>query len=144
MELGRKNLALKYGEAKKQLCQSKRTGPQASIDTDVDVIRLQHEGTRILPAGVNRNCLKFAGITIGDPDEVSKALVKAVAGNRSKLRTRMIPFLNSPLVKLQHKVCILQGAAGARSLCCHLARGQSKEQTRRAFEEGDALFTATY
>jgi hypothetical protein len=146
MELGRTNLALKYGEAKKQLYQSKRTGTQTSIDTDVDVIRLRHEGTRILPAGVNRNYLKFAGITIGDPDEVSKALVKAVrvAGDRSKLKTRMIPFLESPLVKLQHKFCILQVAAGPRSLCCHLARGQSKEQTRRAFEKGDALFTATY
>ena len=58
----------------------------------------------------------------------------------------MIPFLDSPLVKLQHKfrVCILQRAAGPRSLCCHLARGQSKEQTRRAFEEGDTLYRATY
>jgi hypothetical protein len=112
VELGRTNLALKYGEAKKQLYQSKRTGDQTSIDTDVDVIRLQHEGTgtrrRILPAGVNRKSLKFAGITLGDPDEVSAALVKAVAGDRSKLKTRMIPFLNSPLVKLQHwhKFCI--------------------------------------
>ncbi len=130
MELGRTNLALKYGEAKKQPYQSKRTGDQTSIDTDVDVIRLQHEGTRILPAGVNRKSLKleFAGITLGDPDEVSAALVKAVAGDRSKLKTRMI----------------LQGAAGGRSLCCHLARGQSKEQTRRALEEADILFRGTY
>jgi hypothetical protein len=54
MELGKKNLApsLKYGEAKKQLYQSERTADQASIDTDVDVIRLRHEGTRTLnPAG---------------------------------------------------------------------------------------------
>ena len=108
------------------------------------MIRLRHEGTRILPAGVNRKSLKFAGITLGDPEEVSEARVRAVAGSRSKLRTRMIPFLNSPLVKLQHKFCILQGAAGTRSLCCHLARGQSKEQTRRAFEEGAILFRATY
>ncbi len=50
MELGRTNLALKYGEAKKQLYQSKRTGTQTSNDTDVDVIRLRHEGTKILPA----------------------------------------------------------------------------------------------
>ncbi len=43
MELGGTNLALKYGEAKKQLYQSKRTGAQTSqaIDTDVDVIRLR-------------------------------------------------------------------------------------------------------
>jgi hypothetical protein len=109
MELGRTNLApgLKYGEAKKQLYQSKRTGTQTSIDTDVDVIRLQHEGTKILPAEVNRKSLKFAGITLGDPDEVSAALVNAVAGSRSKLNTRMLPFLNSTLVKLQHKFCIL-------------------------------------
>ena len=128
----------------KQLYQSKRTGTQTSNDTDVDVIRLRHEGTKILPAGVNRKSLKFAGITLGDPDEVSAALVNAVAGSRSKLNTRMLPFLNSTLVKLQHKFCILQWAAGRRSLCGHLARGQSKEQTRRAFEEGDILFRATY
>jgi hypothetical protein len=144
MELGRTNLALKYGEAKKQLYQSKRTGTQTSIDTDVDVIRLQHEGTKILPAEVNRKSLKFAGITLGDPDEVSAALVNAVAGSRSKLNTRMLPFLNSTLVKLQHKFCIWQWAAGRRSLCGYLARGQSKEQTRRAFEEGDTLYRATY
>ncbi len=56
MELSRENLALKYGlgEAKKQLYQSKRTRDQSSIDSDVDVIRLRHEGTQILPAGVNR------------------------------------------------------------------------------------------
>ncbi len=46
MELGRENLALKYGEAKKQLYQSKRTGDQVPIDSDVDVIRLRHEGTQ--------------------------------------------------------------------------------------------------
>jgi hypothetical protein len=76
MELSRENLALKYGlgEAKKQLYQSKRTRDQSSIDSDVDVIRLRHEGTQILPAGVNRKFLKFAGITLGDPDEVSEAL----------------------------------------------------------------------
>ncbi len=47
MPVGRENLALpvKYGEAKKQLYQSERTGDQASIDSDVDVIRLRHEGT---------------------------------------------------------------------------------------------------
>ncbi len=98
MELGRTNLALKYGEAKKQLYQSERTGDQASIDSDVDEIRLRHEGTQILPAGVNRECLKFAGICIGNEGKVSAALVKAVTGSRSKLRNRMIPFLNSPLV----------------------------------------------
>ena len=101
-------LGLKYGEAKKQLYQSARTGDQASIDSDIDVIRLRHKGTAILQAGVNRNFLKFAGICIGDTDKVSEALVNAVAGPRSKLRTRMIPFLNSPLVKLQHKLCIMQ------------------------------------
>jgi hypothetical protein len=55
MDLGKKNLALKYGEAKKQLHQSERTADQTSIDTDVDVItgRLRHEGTKSLPAGVN-------------------------------------------------------------------------------------------
>ncbi len=63
MELGRENLAavaLKYGEAKKQLYQSERTGDQASIESDVDVIRLRYEGTKILPTGVNRSFLKFA------------------------------------------------------------------------------------
>ncbi len=75
-ELGKWHLALQYGEAKKQLYHwqslrsSLRTGDQASgsIDTDVDVTRLRHEGTRHLPAGVrvNRGCLKFAGIFIGD------------------------------------------------------------------------------
>ena len=39
MELGKENLALKYGEAKRQLYQSVRTRTQTSIDTDVDVIR---------------------------------------------------------------------------------------------------------
>ena len=97
MELGKENLALKYGEAKKQLYQSERTADQASIDTDVDVIRLRHEGTKILPAGVNRECLKFAGICIGNEGKVSAALVKAVTAGRSKLRKRMIPFLNSAL-----------------------------------------------
>jgi hypothetical protein len=73
MELGKGNLALKYGEAKKQLYQSERTGAQTSIDTDVDMIRLRlgHEGTKILPAGVNRNYLKFAGICIGNEGKVS-------------------------------------------------------------------------
>ena len=130
---------MKYGEAKKQLYQSVRTGEQDSIDSDVNVIRLQHEGTKILPAGVIRDCLKFAGVFIGDERKVSEALVNAVAGPRSKLRNRMVPFLNSPLVKLQHKLCILQSAAGERSLCCHFGRGQSKEQVRRAFEEAEIL-----
>jgi hypothetical protein len=97
MELGRENLALKYGEAKKQLYQSKRTEDQTPIDSDVDVTGLRYEGTKILPAAVNhRKFLKFAGIFMGDPDKVSEALVTAVAGPRSKLRNRMIPFLNSP------------------------------------------------
>ena len=114
---------LKYGEAKKQLCQSdsERTGDQASTDSDIDIIRLRYKGTEILQAGVNRNFLKFAGICIGNTDKVSEALVKAVAGSSSKLRTpargRMIPFLNSPLVKLQHKLSIMQFAAGERTLC---------------------------
>ena len=64
MELGKKNLALKYGVAKKRLYQSERTEDQSSIDTDVDTIRLRHEGTKHLPAGVNRNYLKYAGIFI--------------------------------------------------------------------------------
>jgi hypothetical protein len=127
MELGKANLALKYGEAKKQLYQSERTGAQTSIDTvtDVDMIRLRHEpeGTKILPAGVNRSYLKFAGICIGNEDKVSAALVKAVTGDRSKLTNRMIPFLNSPLVTLQNKLVILQSAAGERPLYNHLARG---------------------
>ncbi len=124
---GRENLALKYGEAKKQLYQAERSGDhwQASIDSDVDVIRLRHEGTQILPAGVNRNCLKFAGIfTMGDPGKVSVALERAVAGPRSKLTNRMVPFLNSPLVNLQpeNKLCILHhdAAAGERSLALRL------------------------
>jgi hypothetical protein len=72
MELGRENLALKYGEAKKQLYQSERTGDQASIESDVDVIRLRYEGTKILPTGVNRSFLKFAGafVLVGDPGQV--------------------------------------------------------------------------
>ena len=126
MELGKENLALKYGEAKKQLYQSERTGAQTSIDsdTDVDVIRLRHEGTKILSAGVNREYLKFAGICIGNKGKVSAALVKAVTGERSKLRNRMIPFLNSPLVTLQNKFkfVIMQWAAGERSLCNYLER----------------------
>jgi hypothetical protein len=56
----------------------------------------------------------------------------------------MVPFLSSPLVKLQHKLCILQSAAGERSLCNHFGRGQSKEQVRRAFEEAEILFSDTY
>jgi hypothetical protein len=72
------------------------------------VIRLRHEGTQILPAGVNRECLKFAGICLGNEGKVSAALVKAVTGDRSKLTNRMIPFLNSPLVTLQNKLVILQ------------------------------------
>jgi hypothetical protein len=144
MELGKKNLALKYGEAKKQLYQSERTGAQTSIDTDVDIIRLRHEGTKILPAGVNREYLKFAGICIGNEGKVSAALVKAVTGDRSKLRNRMIPFLNSPLVRLQNKLVILQEAAGERSLYNHLARGHSEEQAREAFEQAETLFSNTY
>ena len=135
MELGKEKLALKYGEAKKQLYQSERTGAQTSIDTDVDVIRLRHEGTKILPAGVNRDFLKFAGIRIGNEGKVSAALVKAVTGDRSKLRNRMLPFLNSSLVTLQNKLVILQRAAGERSLYNHLARGHSEEQAREAFEQ---------
>ena len=73
MELGKRNLALKYGEAKKQLYQSERTGEQSSIDTDVDTIRLRYEGTKHLPAGVNRSYLKFAGIFIGNEDKVITA-----------------------------------------------------------------------
>ena len=86
-----------------QSYQSERTGDQSSIDTqaDVDTIRLRHEGTKHLPAGVNRRFLKFAGIFIGKEDKVSTALENAVAGPRSKLVNRMVPFLNSPLVRLQ-------------------------------------------
>ena len=144
MELGKEKLALKYGQAKKQLYQSERTGAQTSIDTDVDVIRLRHEGTKILPAGVNREYLKFAGICSGNEGKVSAALVKAVTGDRSKLRKRMIPFLNSPLVTLQNKFVILQWAAGERSLYNHLARGHSEEQAREAFEQAEILFSNTY
>jgi hypothetical protein len=144
MELGKEKLALKYGEAKKQLYQSERTGAQTSIDTDVDVIRLRHEGTKILPAGVNRDFLKFAGIRIGNEGKVSAALVKAVTGDRSKLRNRMLPFLNSSLVTLQNKLVILQRAAGERSLYNHLARGHSEEQAREAFEQAEILFSNTY
>jgi hypothetical protein len=148
MELGKANLALKYGEAKKQLYQSERTGAQTSIDTDsdVDMIRLRHEGTnlKILPAGVNRNYLKFAGICIGNEGKVSAVLVKAVTGDRSKLTNRMIPFLNlnSPLVTLQNKLVIQQWAAGERSLYNHLARGHSEEQAREAFEQAEILSAA--
>ena len=147
MQLGREKLALKYGEAKKQLCQSARTEDQASIDSDIDVIRLRYKGTEILQAGVNRNFndfLKFAGICIGNTDKVSEALVKAVVGPRSKLRTRMVPFLNSPLVKLQHKLIIMQFAAGERTLCGFLGRGQTKAQAQRAFEQAEILFSDTY
>jgi hypothetical protein len=99
------------------------------------VIRLRHEGAKILPAGVNREYLKFAGICIGNEGKVSAALVKAVTGERSKLRKRVIPFLNSPLVTLQNKFVVLQWAAGERSLYNHLARGHSEEQARAAFEQ---------
>jgi hypothetical protein len=108
------------------------------------MIRLRHEGTKILPAGVNRNYLKFAGICIGNEGKVSAALVKAVTGDRSKLTNRMIPFLNSPLVTLQNKLVILQRAAGERSLYNHLARGHSEEQAREAFEQAEILFSSTY
>ncbi|MFN9897847.1 MAG: hypothetical protein ACK55Z_03430, partial [bacterium] len=54
MALGKQNLALRYGEAKKQLYQSERTGDQGSIDTDLDTIRLRYEGTKHLPAGVKK------------------------------------------------------------------------------------------
>ncbi len=109
----------------------------------------RHEGTKILPAGVNREYLKFAGICIGNEGKVSAALVKAVTGDRSKLRKRMIPFLNSPLaalavVTLQNKFVILQWAAGQRSLYNHLARGHSKEQAREAFEQAEIIFSNTY
>ena len=57
---------------------------------------------------------------------------------------RMVPFLNSPLVKLQSKLCILQHAAGERPLCGYLARGQSKAQARRAFERAEITFSNTY
>jgi hypothetical protein len=132
--------------AKKQLYQSERTGDQSSIDTDVDTIRLRHEGTKRLPAGVNRSHLKFAGIFIGKEDKESTAPENAVAGPRSKLINRMVPFLNSPLVKLQSKLCIsiLQHAAGERTLGCHLARGQSKAQARMAFERAEITFSSTY
>jgi hypothetical protein len=79
-QLGKRNLALKYGEAKKRLWQSERTGDhRASIDSDVDALRLNHEGTRHLPlaAGVNRGCLRFAGTYIGEPSKVSGALKKS-------------------------------------------------------------------
>jgi hypothetical protein len=56
----------------------------------------------------------------------------------------MIPFLNSPLVSLQHKLCILQSAAGERSLFNFLARGQSKEQAQSAFWHAENLFRDTY
>ncbi len=108
------------------------------------MIRLRHEGTKILPAGVNGEYLKFAGICIGNEGKVSAALVKAVTGERSKLRKRMIPFLNSPLVTLQNKLVILQWAAGERSLCNSLARGHSEEQARAAFEQAEILFSNTY
>ena len=144
MDLGRQKLALKYGEAKKLLYQSERTEEQDSVDSDLDVIRHRYEGTRILPAGVNRSSLKFAGVVMGNPDKVSSALLKMVAGPNSKLTKRMIPFLNSPLVKLQHKLCILHAAAGERSLFNYLARGQSREQTLLAFEAAEILFRGTY
>jgi hypothetical protein len=110
MEPGKQNLALKYGDAKKRLYDSERTAAQTSIDSDIDVIRLPHAGTIHQPAGVNRDYLKFAGIFIGETSKVSEALQKAVAGPRSKLRNCMIPFLNSPLVSLQHRsaACILR------------------------------------
>ncbi len=47
------------------------------------MIRLRHEGTQTLPAGVSRGCLKFAGILMGNKGKVSAALVKAVTGPRS-------------------------------------------------------------
>jgi hypothetical protein len=47
-------------------------------------------------------------------------------------------------VILQNKFCILQLAAGERSLCGYLARGQSKEQARRALDEAEIRFRDTY
>jgi hypothetical protein len=111
------------------------------------VIRLPHAGTIHLPAGVNRDYLNFAGIFIGETSKVSEALQKAraVAGPRSNLRNCMIRFLNSPLVSLQHRLCIMHFAGGQRPLVNHFARGQTKEQglqgsqcfsLRRAFDPG--------
>ena len=60
----RQNLApaaLEYGE-KRLLFQSERNGDQAPIDSDVDVTRLNYEGTMHLPTGVNRGSVKFAGL----------------------------------------------------------------------------------
>ena len=44
------------------LFQSERNGDQAPIDSDVDVTRLNYEGTMHLPTGVNRGSVKFAGL----------------------------------------------------------------------------------
>ena len=60
----RQNLApaaLEYGE-RRLLFQSERNGDQAPIDSDVDVTRLNYEGTMHLPTGVNRGSVKFAGL----------------------------------------------------------------------------------
>ena len=78
------------------------------------------------------------------------ALENAVPGPRSKLKTRMIPFLGSPLVSFQHKLCILQSAAGERSLFGFLARGQPEpeskepEQAHSAFWHAENLFTESH
>ncbi len=71
---------------------------------------------------------------MGNKGKVSAALVKAVTGPRSKLRNRMIPFLNSPLVTvtIQNKFVILQLAAGEGSLCGYLRLARSLEGTGTA------------
>jgi hypothetical protein len=131
-------------------------GDQASIDADVDAIRLRHEGTvtRYLPAasGVNRDCLKFAVRNLSRRDwqgdsSARKGSSKSKQARRgahfklAKLRDRLTvtrpPFLNSPLVTLQNKLRILQSAAEERSLALpvfnNFARGQSREHlTRRS------------
>ena len=47
-------------------------------------------------------------------------------------------------MRLQSKLCILQHASGERTLDCHLARGQSKAQARRAFELAEIAFSSMY
>jgi hypothetical protein len=62
---------------------------------------------------------------MGDRDKVNGAQVNAVAGPRSKLRNRMIPFLNSPLaLRLETSEQILHLAIGGslrREIKCYVA-----------------------
>ena len=66
-------------------------------------------------------------LKVGTLKFVQEALKKAVAGQNSKLRQRMVPFARSSLVSTQHKLAILHRAAGGRTLV-YRPSGESTER----------------